>query len=200
MTETFSIVLNLLINFKFGLFILVLISFLSAATLIPISGALLTGASIIIGLDTIYYVILPNLLGSMAFLSINWPFIAKNSRWLSSVFNKVTQSEKFYKLTLSWQTVLAIRLSSCLPLPISNILTFICKINLFQKAVLVFIGTGLPSLLYCYAISKITSTFTESNSNDLYFQFKSDFFISSFLLLIMFLLGRYVKKRVSLYS
>ena len=196
MTEIFSIVLNLLVNLKFGLFILGLICFFSSAALIPISGILLTGASVLIGLDTIYYVIIPNLLGSITFLSINWPAAAKKSIWLAWVFNKVTQSSQISKLALSWQTVLAIRLSACMPLPISDLLTFMCNINLSQKAVLVFIGTGLPSLVYCYAISKITSTITGINSNEhLYLQFKSDFFIGCFLLVTMFLTGRYVKKR-----
>ena len=199
MTEIFVIVLNTLMNLKFGIFILILISFISSAILIPISGILLTGASIFVGFDTIYYVIIPNLLGSITFLSINWNDMAKKSRWLTKVFNKVNQSSNFSKLILSWQTVLAIRLSSCLPLPISNLLTSICNINLLQKAVLVFIGTGAPSLLYCYSISRITLTITESNSTeDLYIQFKSDFFIASFLLLIMFLAGKYAKKRFSL--
>ena len=67
MTEYLYDVISVILIIDFGVFLLVAASFFSSFLLIPITGVLLTVASIGIGLDAIYYVVLPSLIGSKSF-------------------------------------------------------------------------------------------------------------------------------------
>ena len=196
MTEYLYDAISVILISDFGVFLLVAASFFSSFLLIPITGVLLTGASIGIGLDAIYYVVLPSLIGSITFLSTNFLKNKINNKRLTKIYNKILRSKKSENFIITWDAVLIIRLSSCMPLPFLNLLTHICDANLYVKSALVIFGTGVPSIFYCYLIKEVVSKITEyENIEEILVQLNQDLIVSSVILLSFFLFAKFVKRR-----